>query len=157
MRDARIKRCGQCTKSTMSAGQQSTVSRDFPRPNQHLKPWQTDRTMIRINAMMIPKTINLIFIFWIHIFLLIFVPCCRKSCACNKTNKSIQNKVNITHFAQLLNKQSATARLTCDRRFSVLSTSSSIFSPRSRTCTTDKSPQPKYTLYLLLEKNTLYC
>lgn len=33
------------------------------------------------------------------------------------------------------------AELTCDRRFSVLSTSSSIFSPRSRTCRKDESPQ----------------
>ena len=55
-------------------------------PNQvHLKPLQTDRMMMRINKMRIPKTINLIFMFWNHIFLLILVPCCLKSCAWNST------------------------------------------------------------------------
>ena len=47
-----------------------------------LNPRQTERTMIRINAIKIPKTINLIFMFCSHIFLRIFVPLVLKSCAC---------------------------------------------------------------------------
>lgn len=49
---------------------------------QHLNPWQTERTMMRINAIRIPKTINLIFMFCSHIFLRICVPVVLKSCAC---------------------------------------------------------------------------
>lgn len=49
---------------------------------EQLKPPQTERTIMRIMAIMIPRTISFIFIFWNHIFLLILVPCCRKSCAC---------------------------------------------------------------------------
>lgn len=50
--------------------------------DQQWKPWQTDRIIIRIRAMMIPKTMSLIFMFCSHIFLFILVPCCLKSCAC---------------------------------------------------------------------------
>ena len=47
-----------------------------------LKPWQTERTIMRIKAIIIPKTISFIFMFCNHIFLLNWVPCCLKPCAC---------------------------------------------------------------------------
>ncbi|MFS8014310.1 hypothetical protein Hanom_Chr15g01343071 [Helianthus anomalus] len=49
-----------------------------------LKPPQTERTIMRIKAIIIPRTISFIFIFCSHIFLLICVPCVLKSCAYNK-------------------------------------------------------------------------
>jgi hypothetical protein len=50
----------------------------------HLKPWHTDRMMMRMSAMMMPSTISLIFMFWSHIFRRTLVPCCLKSCACKQ-------------------------------------------------------------------------
>lgn len=52
-----------------------------------LNPPHTDRTMIKINAMIMARTISFIFMFCSHIFLLIFVPCVLKSWAC--PNKAI--------------------------------------------------------------------
>lgn len=53
-----------------------------------LNPWQTESTMMRINAIMMPNTISLIFMFCSHIFLRICVPLFLKSCACSKQNIS---------------------------------------------------------------------
>lgn len=56
--------------------------------------------MIRISAMIIPRTMSLIFMFCNHIFLLTFVPCCLKSCACNKPRQIIRNWL-LFHIPQI--------------------------------------------------------
>lgn len=58
-----------------------------------MNPPQTDNTMIRIKAMMMPRTMSFIFIFCSHIFLLILVPCVLKSCACNKVVMLIASSI----------------------------------------------------------------
>lgn len=57
----------------------------------HLTPWQAEKNIRRISAMMMHKTISLIFIFFIHIFLLNCVPCVLKPCACNITKNDKEN------------------------------------------------------------------
>lgn len=74
---------------------------------EQLKPPQIERTIMRIMAIMIPRTISFIFIFWNHIFLLSLVPCCLKSCACKiiyelKVTKMIAN--NLEYFHKSKNK-----------------------------------------------------
>lgn len=111
---------------------------------QQLNPRHTDKTMMRIRAIIIPNTINLIFMFLSHIFLLIWVPCVLKSCAWNpikieneNTNLRAKNMraYPIPDFfeTKFFHRFRVLVKLTCDRRFSVLSTKISILSPRSRT------------------------
>lgn len=72
---------GNCTIIDWMGNGPSTLRTNYL---EQLKPPQTERTMIRIRAIIIPKTISFIFIFCNHIFLLNCCPPVLKSCAWNK-------------------------------------------------------------------------
>lgn len=66
-----------------------------------------DKIMMRMSATIIPKTISFSFIFCHHIFLLIFLPCCLKSCACNQkyhTNNIRTDYTRRLHKAPVITK-----------------------------------------------------
>jgi hypothetical protein len=90
--------------------------------------------MSRISAIMMPKAMSFIFMFSHHIFCRIFVPCFLKSCAWRQvwTGRCLSRTEDSDWEWEDQTDMNGTYD-TCERRSSVLSTSSSIFSPRSST------------------------